>query len=172
MPDKTLAMRALDGMGIDYKVIVFPATIHDARGVAESAGLPYSQVFKTLVARSPEASARPVLILVPADCNLDLRAAAHELSRKKLQMATQAEAERSTGLKVGGISALALLHKGFQVYLDRSAESLETFVVSAGQRGLNLQMRVEDFRRATGATWIRAAKPDAHEPGGEPDRSP
>jgi len=77
-----------------------------------------------------------------------------------LQRASQAEAERLTGLKVGGISALSLLSKGFAVHLDRSAESLDSIVVSAGQRGLNVRLQVEDFLRLTGAGWLDAAGPD------------
>jgi Cys-tRNA(Pro)/Cys-tRNA(Cys) deacylase len=158
---KTQAMRSLDQRRVAYDVIVFPDTILDARGVADFAGLPYRQVFKTLVVRPPEAGGHPTLILIPADGSLDLKKTARELKRKKLAMATQAEAERWTGLKVGGISALALLNRGFPVYLDRSAGSLESLVVSAGQRGLNLRMRVEDFRRVTGASWVDAARPES-----------
>ena len=159
-PPKTQAMRSLDQMGVAYDVIVFPETIHDARGVADFAGLPYGQVFKTLVVRPPEARGRPALILIPADSSLDLKKTARELKRKKVEMATQAEAERWTGLKVGGISALALLNRGFPVYLDRSAGSLERLVVSAGQRGLNVRLRVEDFGRVTEASWVDAAHPE------------
>jgi Cys-tRNA(Pro)/Cys-tRNA(Cys) deacylase len=160
-PPKTQAMRSLDQMGVAYDLIVFPETIHDARGVADFAGLPYGQVFKTLVVRPPEPRGHPALILIPADGSLDLKKTARELKRKKLEMATRAEAERWTGLKIGGISALALLPRGFPVYLDRSAGSLGWLVVSAGKRGLNLRLRVEDFRRVTGASWVDAARPEA-----------
>jgi Cys-tRNA(Pro)/Cys-tRNA(Cys) deacylase len=72
-------------------------------------------------------------------------------------MATHREAEELTGLQVGGISALTLLDGGFQVYLNRSAENLSAFVVSAGQRGMNLRMRVDDFVRLTKARFVEAS---------------
>lgn len=160
MPDKTLAMRQLDDRGIPYEVVAFPETIHDALGVAAQAGIPPAHVFKTLVVLPPEPRAKPLLILIPAGTTLDLRRAAEALGFKRIQMASQAEAERLTGLKVGGISALALLSKHFPTYLDRSADTLETIVVSAGRRGLNLRMGVEAFRQVTGADWLDAARPE------------
>jgi Cys-tRNA(Pro)/Cys-tRNA(Cys) deacylase len=155
---KTLAMRLLDSRGIHYEVISFPGTIHDALGVASHAGLPPSHVFKTLVVLPDEPRSRPMLILIPAGSSLDLRRTAELLGLKRLRMATQAEAERLTGLKVGGISALALLSRPFAVYVDRSAEALPSFVVSAGKRGLNLRMTVDDFRQVTGAQWLDAPR--------------
>jgi len=160
MSAKTLAMRILESRKIRFDVIAYPETIHDALGVAEYAGVDPSLVFKTLVVLPTDRGARPLLILIPGGMTLDLRRAAWHLGIKRLQMASQAEAERLTGLKVGGVSALALLSKGFSVHLDRSAESLDSIVVSAGQRGLNVRLRVEDFRRVTGAGWLDAARPD------------
>lgn len=68
------------------------------------------------------------------------------------RQATQREAEQLTGLQVGGISALALLHKGFRVLLDDSALLLERIVVSGGQRGLNIELAVDDLIAITGAS--------------------
>jgi Cys-tRNA(Pro)/Cys-tRNA(Cys) deacylase len=75
---------------------------------------------------------------------------------KRLAMARREQAERVTGLKAGGISALGLLGKGFEVFLDEQARSLEEMVVSAGRRGINLRLRREDFIRLTGARWLKA----------------
>jgi Cys-tRNA(Pro)/Cys-tRNA(Cys) deacylase len=77
---------------------------------------------------------------------------------KRVEMASQVQAEQLTGLKVGGISALALTHKGWPVFVDRRAEQLDRFVVSAGQRGRNVRLRVADFLAVTGARWIDAAR--------------
>jgi Cys-tRNA(Pro)/Cys-tRNA(Cys) deacylase len=57
---------------------------------------------------------------------------------------------------VGGIAALALLHRGFDVCLDRPALSLEQVYVSAGQRGIDLRLRVSDLIRVTGARVVEA----------------
>jgi Cys-tRNA(Pro)/Cys-tRNA(Cys) deacylase len=78
------------------------------------------------------------------------------LGEKKLRMATQKEAEAWTGLKVGGISALALCHRGFPVYIDRAAAVLDAIIVSAGQRGMDIRLAVPDLVRVTGAAFVEA----------------
>ena len=61
-----------------------------------------------------------------------------------------------TGLQVGGISALALLNRGFQICLDRPATGLKRMVVSAGQRGVNLGLAPADFLQVTAGTVVDA----------------
>ncbi len=155
---KTQAMRLLDRRGIDYEEVTFPEDIHDALGVARYAGLPEELVYKTLVVLADPPAARPALILEPADVILDLKLAARGMGAKRVEMASQAEAERLTGLQVGGISALALTHLRWPVFVERRAAAFERIVVSAGQRGRNVRLRVADFIAITGATWIAAAR--------------
>jgi Cys-tRNA(Pro)/Cys-tRNA(Cys) deacylase len=112
-------------------------------------------VFKTLVAMPAEG--RPILVLVPGDHELDLRRLARALGIKKARMATKSEAERFTGLQVGGISPLALLDRGFRVYLDHSALVLDDVLVSAGERGKNVRLRTTDLIAVTAAEVIEAA---------------
>ena len=78
------------------------------------------------------------------------------MGEKKLRLASHSDAEKLTGLQVGGISALALLNKGFDVYIDHAAQSLEWITISAGQRGLNLRLAVSDLIRMTRAEWVAA----------------
>jgi prolyl-tRNA editing enzyme YbaK/EbsC (Cys-tRNA(Pro) deacylase) len=52
---------------------------------------------------------------------------------------------------------LALLVRGFQVYVDQTAQRLTAFVVSAGQRGMNLRLRIDDFLRLTKAQFVDAS---------------
>ena len=92
-------------------------------------------------------------MVVPGPAEVDLKALAKAVGEKKLHLPSEREAERLTGLQAGGISALALLNKGFQVVLDESAILLEELHVSGGQRGLNLRLRVEDFVQLTGASY-------------------
>jgi Cys-tRNA(Pro)/Cys-tRNA(Cys) deacylase len=94
--------------------------------------------------------------MLPASTELDLRTFARAIGEKSVRMATQREAEQLTGLKVGGISALALLTKPFTVYLDASAMALERLYVSGGQRGLDLRLRVADLIAVTRATVVDA----------------
>lgn len=152
-------MRLLDSRKIAYEALAFSPQIHSAQGVAEALGLPPERVFKTLVVLPATGQRpRPLLAIVPGNSELDLKALAEAAGEKKLRMATQREAEAATGLLVGGISALALLHKRWAVYLDDSALAEEWLVVSAGQRGLNLRMGVADLVDVTGAVVAAIAR--------------
>lgn len=155
-PMKTNAMRALDGRKVPYEVFAFDDAIRSADGVAAILGVPEGEVFKTLVVLSETAGRKPMLVLVPANRELDLRRFARATGEKAVRMAPHAEAERLTGLKVGGISALALLGKGFAVYLDASATALDRLYVSGGQRGVDLRLRVADLLAVTGANVAEA----------------
>src|SRR5258705_6896895 len=116
--DKTFARRVLEGQGVAYEVIAYPDTIHDAAELAAHVGLPLENVYKTLVVLADEPGFKPMLILVAASSSLDLKKAAQAVGAKKVHMARHADAEKMTGLKVGGISSLALLNKGFDIYID------------------------------------------------------
>jgi Cys-tRNA(Pro)/Cys-tRNA(Cys) deacylase len=96
------------------------------------------------------------LVIVAGDRTVDLGALAASVGQKKLSMAAHREAESLTGLQVGGISALALLNKGFDICIDRAAQHLERVTISAGQRGINLCLSVADLLRVTGARLVDA----------------
>ncbi|MHB8647315.1 MAG: aminoacyl-tRNA deacylase [Thermomicrobiales bacterium] len=151
---KTNAMRALDQRKIPYETHTFPDAIRSADGVAAALGIPAAEVFKTLVVLSEARGTKPMLVMLPASTELDLRRLARAVGEKSVRMASQREAEQLTGLKVGGISALALLGKPFTVYLDASATALDLLYVSGGQRGLDLRLRVADLIAVTGARVI------------------
>jgi Cys-tRNA(Pro)/Cys-tRNA(Cys) deacylase len=149
-PEKTLAMRWLEGKKVAYEAHRYdPDLFVSAEEVAEAVGLPPAQVFKTIVTEPDKG--KPILALVPADAEVDLKALAAAAGAKKVRMATQAEAERLTGLQKGGISALALVNRGFAVYLDRSALAFERIGMSAGERGVQVVLAPGDFVRVTGA---------------------
>ncbi|MEO7001436.1 MAG: YbaK/EbsC family protein [Ktedonobacterales bacterium] len=165
---KTNAMRALDARHIAYEVFTYPEEIHAAEGVAELLGVPAGHVFKTLVALADQS--RHLLVVTPGDRELDLRLVARGVGAKAARMAAQREAERLTGLKVGGISPLALLNqpgKRFEVYLDVPGAALDALYINGGQRGVNLHLRVADLLAVTGAQVITAT----HDPvaADEPD---
>lgn len=148
--DKTLAMRLLEGKKVAYTALRYDPDIYvSAVEVAEAVELPPEQVFKTLVTQ-PEVG-KPILAVIPAAAELDLKALAKAVGLKKIRMATQADAERLTGLQKGGISALALVNKGFKVFLDSSAAGFDQIAMSAGERGVQVQLAPQDFVRVTGA---------------------
>ncbi|MBA2678813.1 MAG: aminoacyl-tRNA deacylase [Ktedonobacteraceae bacterium] len=157
---KTQAMRVLEAHKIEYQLHLFPDTIHDAVEVAAQIGLPPEQVFKTLVlVREDVSNAHPLLVMVPANQEIDVRQLAHAVGVKAVRMAGHDQAERLTGLKVGGISALALLNRPFDIYLDERATSFEQIAVSGGQRGVDLQLQVSDLLELTNAQLVQATRP-------------
>ncbi len=153
---KTNAMRLLDRQRIPYMAFTYPETIHSAEEVARLLDVPASQVFKTLVVLAD--GTRHLLVITPGDSELDMRLVAKAVGAKSVQMAPQREAERLTGLKVGGISPLALTDKPFEVYLDASGAVLEELYINGGQRGVNLRLRVADLLKVTRAKVIQATQ--------------
>ncbi len=155
--EKTQAMRALEGKRIPYEALAYPDDMRDALEIALILNQPPGEVFKTLVVMPPEGGKKPLLVMTPSDTHLDLKKLAAAVGAKKMKMATQQEAEELTGLQVGGISALALLNKGFAVYIDRSATHLRHICVSAGKRGLQLRLAPAELIKLTGARPIDVA---------------
>lgn len=152
MVEKTNAMRILDAHKVPYEVIAFSPDIHSAKEVAQIAGVPPSEVYKTLVVRRERG--KPLLVMIAGDRTLDLKLLARAVGEKKLKMATHRQAEEWTGLQVGGISPLALLNRGFEVYIDRPATQLSHVYVSAGRRGINLRVPVRDLLKLTRAKVV------------------
>ncbi|MFP4322044.1 MAG: YbaK/EbsC family protein [Anaerolineales bacterium] len=143
MTAKLNSMRLLDSRDIPYEVVRFDANIHDAAQLAEAVGVPYHMVYKTLVVDT--AAKKPLLALIPADKQLNLKALAKLAGYKKLSMAAHAQAEAWTGLQTGGISPLLLQGKGWPLYLDSAATRLQHVMLSAGQRGVNLRVPTADL---------------------------
>ena len=154
MSVKTNAMRVLDQRKITYEIHEYSPEIHSAVEAAQAMARPPERVYKTLVVMRDTPRAKPLLVMVPGDRELDLRVLAKSTGDKKLRMATQKEAESLTGLLVGGIGALALLNRGFETWIDSAAQAHERICVNAGQRGINLELRVDDLARVTSARWI------------------
>ena len=158
--DKLNSMRALEKAKVAYRVHQYPAERLSAVEVAAHLDVDPARVFKTLVVLP--GAGRPVLVMIPAAASLDLKALARILGVKEARMAVPEQAERLTGLRVGGIGALALLAKGWRCYLDASAGGLEEgLLVSAGRRGCNLELAAADLQRLTGAQLLPLTQPDA-----------
>jgi Cys-tRNA(Pro)/Cys-tRNA(Cys) deacylase len=161
MASKLNSMRLLESHGVSYDVMNYDDSIHDAEEVAQKLGVPAEQVYKTLVVERA-AGGKPVLVMIAANRHLDLKKLAAAIGEKKVNMAAHADAEKMTGLKVGGIGALALVQKHWDVYLDKPAAELETICVSAGQRGVNLRVPVKDLIRVLEAKVVEATTPPAN----------
>lgn len=141
MASKLNSMRLLEKHNIPYEALTYPDSIKDAEEVAEALGIPYHMVYKTLVIQA-DGEKKPILAMIASDRRLDLKKAARAANFKKVYMAAHKDAESLTGLKVGGISGLALTQKNWTVLLDAPATELEHIVLSAGQRGTQLRVGV------------------------------
>lgn len=121
---------------------------HDPRSAsygleaAEALGVDPARVFKTLVVERDGALA---VAIVPVAAQLDLSALG-----RRAQLADRGKAERSTGYVLGGISPLGQ-RKPLPTTLDASALEHETIHVSAGRRGLEIELAPDDLVRLTGA---------------------
>ena len=147
----TPAVVAAQRAGVECKTHEYP---HDPAAssygleAAAAMGVEPERVFKTLVA---SVDGRLVVAVVPVASSLDLKALAAAVGGKKAAMADPAHAERATGYVVGGISPLGQ-KKRLPVVVDESASSFETVFVSAGRRGLELELAPADLVRLTSAT--------------------
>jgi len=143
-------IRLLDNKKIPYQAFELPNEKLGAEKTAEILGVETNLVFKTIVITRIE-HGKPILAIIPGNSEVDLKKLALTIGEKKLTVPTEKEAERLTGLQVGGISPLALLNKGFQVIIDDSVKLLNKIHISGGQRGLNIRISVDDLIALTGA---------------------
>ena len=134
---KTNAMRMLDRAKIPYELFTYEVDESDLSGthVAEDVGLPYSQVFKTLVAKGDKTG--HVVFVIPVDKEIDLKAAAHYSGNKRVEMIAVKDLLATTGYIRGGCSPVGM-KKQFPTYFDKSVEKHERIAVSAGVRGCQL----------------------------------
>ena len=157
MPATTNVTRLLDARKIQYTAYELPAEKLGATETARLLNVEPASVFKTIVI-TREKPKKPLLVVVPGPSTVDLKLVAAALGEKKVHLPTEHEAESLTGLQAGGISPLALINKGFQVVIDRSAETFDSIHVSGGQRGLNIKLPVADLVRLTNARLAQVCR--------------
>lgn len=127
---------------------------HDPRAeafgeeAAAALGVPQERIFKTLIA---SVDGKLACAVVPVAGRLDLKAFAAAVGGKRAELADPAAAARATGYVVGGISPLGQKSRLAQV-VDASAESFPTIFVSAGKRGLQVELAPDDLIRLSGAS--------------------
>jgi len=148
----TPAVEAAKRAGIDFRLHEYEGVEVGegdyAVAVAAAVGRPADQLFKTLVA---SVDGRLEVFVVPADRHLDLHAVG-----KRTTLAQQAEAERATGYVVGGISPLGQRRR-LPTTVDESALGWDTILVSAGKRGLQIELAPNDLVELTDATVAAVA---------------
>ena len=142
----TPAVTAAEQAGIEFRLHEYKGVeVGDgdyAAAVAQALRVPAGRLFKTLVVNADGALCAYV---VPADRQLDLGAVG-----KCAVLAERAVAERATGYVVGGISPLGQRRR-LPTTIDEGALAWPTIFVSAGRRGLQLELAPDDLVRLTGA---------------------
>ncbi|PKW07224.1 Cys-tRNA(Pro)/Cys-tRNA(Cys) deacylase [Streptomyces sp. 1222.5] len=146
----TPATVALTAAGVDFTVHAYdhdPSHPSYGEEAAEAMGVSPDRVFKTLVA---DVDGALVVGVVPVAGSLDLKALAAAVGGKRAAMADPALAERTTGYVRGGISPLGQ-RKRLPTVLDDSAQGHPTICVSAGRRGLEVELAPTDLAKLTNA---------------------
>jgi Cys-tRNA(Pro) deacylase len=140
---QTHAIRALDKLGVPYKLVIHA---HQARNVEQAAferGVPMRQVVKTLLVRQPDA--RHVIALVRGDQRLSLKKLARIVGAKSLEMAPPEDVPRITGYQIGAVAPVGLRRADLPVYVDASILEEERVSISAGRHDAGLELRSSDL---------------------------
>ncbi|MFM9694007.1 Cys-tRNA(Pro) deacylase [Streptomyces europaeiscabiei] len=153
----TPATVALSTAGVEFTVHAYehdPAHPSYGEEAAEAMGVSPERVFKTLVA---DVDGALVVAVVPVAGSLDLKSLATAVGGKRAAMADPTLAERTTGYVRGGISPLGQ-RKKLRTVLDASADAHDTICVSAGRRGLEVELAPQDLLKLTEAVAAPIAR--------------
>lgn len=144
--DKTNAVRLLDKEKIEYKLIPYEVDESDlsATHVAEQLNEPVNQVFKTLVLKGGKSGY--FVCIIPGAEELDLKKAARISENKNCEMILMKDLLNITGYIRGACSPIGM-KKVFPTYIDNSSENFEFIYISAGKRGLQIQINPADLIR-------------------------
>lgn len=148
--NKTNVARLLDKAKIAYRLVPYEVDEEDlsAQHVAAQLGEDVAQVFKTLVLHGDKTGY--FVCVVPGADEVDLKKAAKVSGNKKCEMIPVKELLPLTGYIRGGCSPIGM-KKHFPTYLHLTASAYAKMYVSAGQRGLQIEIAPDDLIRASGA---------------------
>lgn len=143
---KTNAVRILERENINYSLIAYDVNESDlsAKHVAEQLGEPIDQVFKTLVLKGDKTGY--FVCVLPGSQELDLKLAAIVSGNKNCEMIPMKELLQVTGYIRGACSPIGM-KKTFPSYIDASCKNFEYIYLSAGKRGLQIQISADDLTK-------------------------
>lgn len=143
-------MRILDAQKVSYTVMTYNNEDGkiDGISVAHKVGKDPQQVYKTLVTLG--SSRNLYVFVIPVGVELDLKKAAKAANEKKIEMIPVKDIQKWTGYIRGGCSPIGM-KKHYQTFINETAKSLETIVVSGGKIGLQIELRLEDLQSVTEA---------------------
>lgn len=118
-------------------------------------GINGEQVFKTLVVILENKEL--VVAVIPVESMLSMKHIARAAKGKKAQMAERHAVERSTGYVLGGVSPLGQ-RKRLRTYIDSSAEGFDSIFISAGKRGLEIELTPTDLAQLLNADTTKLTR--------------
>ncbi len=145
---QTAATRQLRGHDVDFGTHPYRYAGGGAAGAAEALGVELRLVAKTIVL---EADGEPVLVVAPGDREISTRSVGRLLGAKKVAPATEEQAEKVTGYRIGGISPFGTRRR-VQVLCDERLADLDEVLVNGGRRGLLVSVDPAAFRGVLAAT--------------------
>ena len=142
--DKTNAARLLDKAGIAYNLIPYDFDPEDlaAQHVADSLGQDIARVFKTLVLHGDRTGY--IVCVVPGNCEVNLKSLAKVSGNKKVEMIPMKDLLQVTGYIRGGCTPIGM-KKRFPTFFHSTATEYTTIYVSAGVRGLQIEIAPENL---------------------------
>lgn len=143
---KTNVARLLDKAKVQYRLVPYEVDENDlsATHVAEQLGENVEQVFKTLVLHGDKSGY--FVCIIPGADEVDLKKAAKVSGNKKCEMIPMKELLPLTGYIRGGCSPIGM-KKHFPTYIHETAEAFDRLFVSAGERGLQVELSPADLIR-------------------------
>ncbi|PIE21505.1 MAG: Cys-tRNA(Pro) deacylase [Arachnia propionica] len=148
----TPGLRLLAASKVAHRVLEYDYDPQDGAiglAAAEKLGIEPTRIFKTLILKVAD---QLVVAVVPVSGNVDLKAVATLCGQKHAELAAAATVERSTGMTVGGISPLGQRRR-LPTIIDQSAVAHSLIVVSAGRRGLQVELSPQDLAQLSAAEF-------------------
>lgn len=149
---KTNAIRLLESSKVPYTVHSFPWSEEHigAEEAIEKLGVPKELIFKTLVTVGDKTGV--VVAVIPGISELDLKSLAKVSGNKKIEMLHQKDLLATTGYVRGGCSPIGM-KKEYPTYYSEKAETMEKMIVSAGKRGMQVELRPADLIEVTNGSF-------------------
>lgn len=143
---KTNAMRMLDKAGISYRTYSYDHSdgLIDGISVADKMGQPVEKVYKTLVTQGT--SREYYVFVIPVAEELDLKAAARAVGEKAVEMIKVSDINKVTGYIRGGCSPVGM-KKEYKTVIDSSCKGLDSFIVSAGKIGHQVELPPDELAK-------------------------
>lgn len=143
---KTNAIRRLESSGIAYQVYEFPWSEDHlgADAVFEQLNVSRNQIYKTLVILGDKTGV--IVACIPGTSELDLKALAKVSGNKKVELLPLTDLEKTTGYVRGGCSPIGM-KKSFPTYISIQAETMEQIIVSAGKRGMQIEVNPNELQK-------------------------